>query len=365
MKKTGLFLLILCLSMSGCSLKDPQKNVVSHETEQETEKATENNIDYRTLLVSDKNDEMYTYEDMEQDLDTLSLAYDDLANVKVLGTTLDNRNIYDLIIGDEEAENHVIIHASIHAREYITTKLVMRQAADYLKGLSDGSGSYKNTAYAELSENTAIHVIPMVNPDGVTLCQKGIEGIKTDAARTRITEIITLDGGGVDSTDFTQWKANANGVDLNRNYDAKWNEYEGPNHPSSDHYKGEAPGSEPETKALMDLTENNPVKRTISYHTYGEVVYWYFGQSGALYDVTKNWADDVSAITGYITDPNYMQLDPAGYKDWAISKKGIPSLTIEVGHGQNPVPEAQFDDIKRENKDIWAEVLYNIKLQSN
>lgn len=52
---------------------------------------------------------------------------------------------------------------------------------------------------------------------------------------------------------------------------------------------------------------------------------------------------------------DYQSLDPAGYKDWAISQKGIPSLTIEVGRDTVPVPEEQFDEIWNANKNVWEE----------
>ena len=35
----------------------------------------------------------------------------------------------------------------------------------------------------------------------------------------------------------------------------------------------------------------------------------------------------------------------AGYKDWFIQDFRRPGFTIEAGHGQNPLPLGQFDEI--------------------
>lgn len=353
MKRKILALLLAVISICGCSNKSMRSDV---ETPVNVE---EEHIEYRTLII-DENKEIYSYEDMEKDLEMLSLTYKDKVSLDIIGTTMDERNIYDMVIGDISSSKHIVIHASIHAREYITTRLVMKQLAYYLSCLDGGSGEYKNISYADLFENTAVHVIPMVNPDGVTLSQYGIDGLQTETAVNSVSDIVVSNGANVNTYDFTQWKANANGVDLNRNYDALWEEFDGAEKPSSDRYKGTSIASEPETKALIEITEKYPVMHTISYHTFGQVIYWYFGQTGGLYDETYSFVKEISEITGYMPDADFEKLDPAGYKDWALDKLGIPSITIEVGHGSNPVPNSQFEDIWNQNKDVWAGALYSL-----
>lgn len=341
-------LLAICLvlaSLCGCAgEKDSVPLGARNETE-ETEKkqvAAENKA-----LIIDENKELYCYEDMENDLKAISAEYKDLTSLKIIGETLDERNIYDLVIGNESAEDRIVIHASIHAREYITTKLVMKQLVYYLDSLEENVGEYKGVAYSDLFDDVVIHVVPMVNPDGVTLAQLGYDGLKTRTAKRVVRDIV---GEDISTYDFTQWKANANGVDLNRNYDAMWNEFEGAEKAAAERYKGTVPGSEPETEALISITETDNVVRTISYHTCGEVIYWYFGQRAGLYDESLGFANEISEITGYEPNGNSGTLDPAGYKDWALEKLGIPSITIEVGHGGNPVPDSQLEDMVNRNK---------------
>ena len=75
------------------------------------------------------------------------------------------------------------------------------------------------------------------------------------------------------------------------------------------------------------------------------------------YDQTLSFANTIAATTGYPLDADYQSLDPAGYKDWAIQNQGIPSLTIEVGLQDSPVPAEQFATIWAENQFVWEETL--------
>lgn len=292
------------------------------------------------LIIEKKREAMYTYEDMESDLHTLEENFGNIMTLTQIAETVDGRYVYDAAAGDKNSKNQYIVTASIHAREYITSKLVMLQLMDFLK-------EYQG-------EDVLFHVIPMVNPDGVSVSQFGEDGIKNKETAEKIKAIAAYDGKSTADREYLrQWKANANGVDLNRNFDAMWNEYKGASHPSSSRYKGEYPGSENETDALIRLTKDNPIKSTVSYHTMGNVIYWYFGQTGTLLERTKKLAERIGVSTGYKSDSDFESLDPAGYKDWALSALQIPSVTIETGYGDNPVDETQIEEIYQKNKNIF------------
>lgn len=320
-------------------LNEKEKSSQKNKEEKEEEKS-EKIYSKDSLYCIQKRYEKYTYYKMSKDIDILKKLYKDKLSVSVLTTTTDSRKVYDLSVGNQNSSNQYIVTASIHAREYITTKLVMLQIVDLLDSMKE-------------DEDFLIHFIPMVNPDGVSISQLGLNGIKNDFVRDQIEEIAQNDGNTIDNREYLrQWKANANGVDLNRNFDAMWDEYEGTSLPSSDHYKGIYPGSENEANCLIRLTQNYPIKKTISYHTKGNVIYWYFGQTGELLEKTEEFASEIEASTGYRMDADYESLDPAGYKDWALSKMEIPSITIEVGTGETPVSEKQIDVIYEENKEV-------------
>ena len=304
---------------------------------------------------------LYTYGEFQRDMAALQKNAGAVLRVDEIGQTVDGNKLYDFRVGNPSAERHLLVFGGIHAREYITAQLVMRQLVQLLSDQST-NGSYENIAVRELLSNTEIHFIPMANPDGIGISQLGLEGLHTEAVRETVRQIAAKDGKALTESYLRQWKSNANGVDLNRNFDALWESYNDHlGHASADHYKGTAPECELESKALADLTRQFQFDATLSYHTQGEVIYWNFGQEGELKNMSLLLANRVSELTGYRLDGNFQALDTAGYKDWAISKLGIPSLTIEAGHGGNPVDPAQMDAIWRENRDVVPMTLKLLK----
>ena len=69
--------------------------------------------------------------------------------------------------------------------------------------------------HPELLLDGGIYFIPMTNPDGVRLAQEGAGFIRNKELKKNLLQI----NGG---PDFSLWKANINGVDLNTNFDARW-----------------------------------------------------------------------------------------------------------------------------------------------
>ena len=288
---------------------------------------------------------LYTYKEMQRDLSQLEARFSDVPIVvESLGQTIDEREVYHIVVGDKSASKHILITGSIHAREYITAQLVMKQLLDVCQ---------KYPEYVQMNDSVAFHFVPMVNPDGVAISQLGLDGIIRDDTKQTILQISGNDQSTNLSEYLSQWKANARGVDLNRNFDALWENYtKGAKIPSSYRYKGVAPHSEVESKALVDLTEETEFDVTISYHTQGEVIYWYFGQTNELLEENRRLADLASRCTGYKSVDTPTEQDGAGYKDWAVQKKGIPGLTIEVGRGEHPIPHDQLADIWEQNKNM-------------
>jgi g-D-glutamyl-meso-diaminopimelate peptidase len=201
----------------------------------------------------------------------------------------------------------IIIQYSIHAREYITTYLALKQIKEFNKRASFGR----------------VFFIPMLNPDGVNI-----------------------------ATHFNPlYKANARGVDLNVNFDARWGT--GAQNvfvPGSENYVGEYPFSEPETVALRDFTLNIKPDLTLSYHCKGEEIYWEFLQDEKQRERDYKFAKALSQSTGYpLVTPNG---SAGGYKDWCIEKLKIPALTIEVGKDSlsHPLSDKHLPDVYEKNK---------------
>lgn len=323
---------------------------------------TSNGVKAENFVLYADSSTLYSYEEMENDIEAIKRLYpSEFIQIESLGKTLDQRDLYHIMIGSENASRHVMVVGAIHAREYITSQLVMKQVLRFCEGYDSEGGMYKGKRYDDLIDGVALHIVPMINPDGVTISQLGLNGLRHRVTRQRIYQIYQYDQAVELSSYLQQWKANANGIDLNRNFDAMWDIYEGTPCPSSDHYKGKTPTCEPESQALKELTERYHFVRTISYHTQGECIYWYFGQEGDLKEESYKFAKQMASITGYRLDSNYAALDPAGYKDWALRELAIPSLTIEVGKGSNPIGYEQLEKIFRQNQNVILEMLYALQ----
>lgn len=298
----------------------------------------------------------YSYDDFMHDIKILEDNYSSQIQINKLCDTPDGRGVYDIVLGDINGDNQILIFGAMHAREYITTQTVMRQLCEAIDAVNGYGGTYRGVPDSELLQGVTIHFVPLSNPDGVAISQFGLNGINNESIRSQVAAI-----GG----DYEQWKANARGVDLNRNFDAGWYEFVGSPRPAADRYKGTSPGSEPEAAALIKLTQDYHIKRAISYHTVGALIYWYYKQSGAVLDESRKFANEISAETGYPLDGDYTAVDAAGYKDWAVYKLGIPSITIETGaesgYYDNPVPQRFFNGIWERNKNVVYATAYNLK----
>lgn len=142
--------------------------------------------------------------------------------------------------------------------------------------------------YEELLQGLCVHVIPMANPDGVTISQYGPKGIHDKECRQILKQCREADGA--DGRDYWKnWKANARGVDLNRNFDVGWQEFQGSLRPSSERYKGDVPASETETQAILSIPQRYPVVGCMAYHSSGNLVYWDYGSGVRCIWKTRNW----------------------------------------------------------------------------
>ncbi|OON87022.1 hypothetical protein BXO88_05640 [Oribacterium sp. C9] len=301
----------------------------------------------------------YTYENMVSDLSVLKANYPGMM-LDSIATTADNRALYHVVVGNPMAKHKVLVHAGIHAREYITCQVVMREIASLLEMQKQGT-VYSGCNVADLLQNTCIHFVPMVDPDGITLVQGGVEALQTDGAKMSVMSIAQMDGAQDMGNYVRTWKNNINGVNLNRNFDANWEETASKvDHPSSMNYKGSAAESEVESKALADLTRAIMPNRTISYHTQGRVIYWYFGDSGNYKNEGFNLATIVHNNTNYSISNSWAPKDAAGFKDWAVQKLDIPSVTIECGLGTSPVEEEQINRIWAENDGILPDIMIDL-----
>ena len=306
--------------------------------------------------------EIYTYEQMVKDLFFLEQRYPDLFTYETVAVTKDLRQIYAVTLGNPKAPNHVMVQYTVHSREYINCLLAMKQIENYLKNFTAGN-TYGDRSYQDLFSNFCLHVIPMANPDGIAVAQFGIDSMRTEAARATIQycwESDTLLGrtAAPIETYLKTFKANANGVDLNKNFPVGWDGYtDGVPVPSTDCHKGVAPASEVETQAIINLVHANPTVAVISYHSAGDLIYWNYGvEDENLLAADRNLAINLNNVTGYPTavSEKYNWHLAGGCSDYFMWEEGIPSVTLETGQGTCPLDISAFSSMWNANRDVYA-----------
>lgn len=282
----------------------------------------------------------FTWELLRLCLRGLAARYPFLT-IRDFGETYYGRKIPQIAVG--LGRRRVLYNAAHHANEWITTPLVMRFLEEYARAITENGRIFGYPAQS-LYQRTTLHLIPMVNPDGVDLVTGGVrEGSPAWENALRLSENypeIPFPSG---------WKANLRGVDLNLNYPAGWEQArtnkfaQGYTRPGPRDYVGASPLDQPETAAMAELTRRLEPELTISWHTQGNVIYWKYGNlepAGA-----RELGEDFASVSGYALEDVPFASGFAGYKDWFILTWDRPGYTVEVGSGENPLPLQQLADI--------------------
>ena len=265
---------------------------------------------------------------------------------RVITTTAFGRPLQTMTIGT--GARQVILSAAHHANEWITATVLLKFAEDLSRADAEKSKIWGVPAETILKYAT-VHMIPMVDPDGVDLVTGKVTEEEQQQARriaARFPAIPFPDG----------WKANLLGVDLNLQYPAGWLQAreikfsQGFTRPAPRDYVGRAPLDQRESRALAEYTENTDPALVLALHTQGRAIYWQFKD----YQVpgARELAEEFARVSGYALDDTPYESSFAGYKDWFIQDFRRPGFTIEAGSGENPLSIGQFDSIYRDNLGI-------------
>lgn len=290
------------------------------------------------------NRQPYDYPTFLRDLKRLETLYP-FISTRIIGQSVQGKNIYEILIGNGAARVHA--NGSFHAREWITTPIIMTFLNDYLLALSNRE-TIRGLSMAPFYDTKTLSLVPMLNPDGVDLVING-----PPENSSYYDYLIGLNNG---SMDFSQWKANIRGVDLNNQFPANW-AFEAerkPQQPAPEDYPGPAPLSEPESEAIAQLTRDSNFQRVLAFHTQGEVIFW--GYEGYEPPESQVIVEEFARVSGY--EPIQYVDSHAGYKDWFILEWQKPGYTIELGEGSHPLPLSQFDQIYQESLGIFLANMY-------
>jgi hypothetical protein len=231
---------------------------------------------------------------LKEEYEQLAADHPDIAKLVVIGQTVQGQDIVALKVTRragrtrDGARPATLFSAAQHAREWITPEMVRRLTHHVL----DGYGT--DRTITDVVNRTELWFLPVANPDGYDWTfQPGQRMWRKNLADSNGDGQIT---GG-------------DGVDLNRNFPTKWgydNEGSSPN-PGSNTYRGPAPASEPETRALDGLLSRVDFEFQINYHSAAELLLW-----GTGWQVATPTPDDAiyEAMSGDDAHPAVPGYDP-------------------------------------------------------
>jgi g-D-glutamyl-meso-diaminopimelate peptidase len=346
-------LITLLLALLACSREEekPQKII---EKQRNNDKIKVNHRDKENIKNQQKladpiivKTPNYTYTMLKKQLIKLEQNYNNYLQLSSIGKSVQGRKLYLLKVGTGKEKIGVI--GGVHGREGITSLLTLKLAEDYIRVMIRGA-KINNYNLTEILKKTSFYFIPMLNPDGVEIAINGIK--KLDNKEFYLV-------ANQNSSDFKRWKANAHGVDLNKQFKANWQELKAEKRPHFAHYKGPSPESEPESKALADLTRQEEFDAVVAFHSSGDVIYWYYNQAEESYQRDYQLAKALSAKNGYrIVKAKESDKVAAGYKDWFIKKFHRPGFTIEIGSeiNEKPLPSYELAKYFQENREVLLEL---------
>ncbi|MET7767147.1 M14 family zinc carboxypeptidase [Nocardia sp. NPDC005366] len=229
-----------------------------------------------------------------------------------------------------------LLIAQIHAREIVTGELAWR----WIDYLADGYGV--DPVATEILDENEIWVVPVANPDGVDVVSSGGDEPKFQRKNLDFAPDSCRDHTGV-------VRYYRQGVDLERNFTARWGEPGSGADPCDDDYRGPYPASEPETGALEGLMSrlfadqrggsadievpDTAAGLVIDLHSFGDYVVIPTGTGPGDAGQLRRLAERI-APPGYEVGTSQ---ETVGYavsgtsSDQAYGALGVAALVVEVG----------------------------------
>ncbi len=253
-----------------------------------------------------------------------------------MGRSVPGRSIWAVTVA--MGRQRVLMAAAFPAQEWLTSLVCLRLCEDIAAALHTGK-EWNGWRMARAMEGRSLVFVPLVNPDGVQIALHGADSAGEYAETVRAL------GGDTHGL----WQANANGVDLNHNFNAGWEQLQeqeqknGIVGPAPRRFGGVLPESEPETRALTALCRRGDFRHAVALHSQGEEIYWRYGAHTP--PASRLMAMVMASASGYrLADPKGLA-SHGGFKDWFIEELHRPAFTIELGKGQNPLPLTGFDEL--------------------
>ena len=286
-----------------------------------TEEVVETETHISTFATPEAIALYHSAETLEGDLRQLAESQPEIAELREIGRSVEERPIWALRIGERRSsERKLLFMGCHHAREWIAVEVPYLLAEHLVKN----AGQAPVEQWLQTGE---IWVAPMVNPDGYEYSRN----------------------------QYRLWRKNRRpnadgsiGVDPNRNYGYMWgtrNDDISSHVPSDDTYVGPRAFSEPETQAVRNLVARELFRGIITYHSYTQVILYPWGYTTqpildpvdrtAMTELAEQMQQLIKGVHGLTYRPQQSSqlygIPVVGdTTDWTYGEYGIPSFTIEL-----------------------------------
>lgn len=289
----------------------------------------------------------YSYNRLIKEINKLKKQYPDLIKKDYIGTTAGGRKIPLVKLGT--GEKKILIIGTEHAREYVTTSLIMR-SIDVYAGAYVKNDKIDGTSVKKILDKVTFYFVPMLNIDGAQLVMGNLTSKQKNMARKYV-------GIKHYNTYRNSWKSNLRGVDLNRNYPFRWNLAKSPKSRGYMEFKGRSQASEPEVKSIVNLCVDNKFAHMFTMHTRGQVIYWRDNYTADIPGASM-LSSKVSSITKYKRMPSSKMNTCFGESaKWFRYAYNKPGFTIELTSTTTPYKSATkagyFNALWRKNRSLF------------
>lgn len=283
-----------------------------------------------------------TYEDYLSDMELLAERFPKqtrpltLANETVLGETIHGLEISARADNIDDGKPVFLLMGAHHAREWPSAEHAMEFAFDLLQ-----SNAHQDPRSRKIMRDSRLVVVPVVNVDGFQISRNAdplgdfsVFDYEMKRKGCSISED-TPDQYATGPCDDNQ-AGRLRGTDLNRNYPGYWGGGGASTNWSSDTFRGDGPGSEPEVDAVRQLISERAVTVMISNHTYSNLVLRppAIAATGKAPDepVYKALGDEMASHNQYTSQASYQLYDTSGStEDWSYWITGGLGFTFEIG----------------------------------
>ncbi|KAF4506597.1 hypothetical protein G6O67_006665 [Ophiocordyceps sinensis] len=197
-------------------------------------------------------DSYHPYEAHLQWLQALQAKHPNNSDVVSSGFSFEGNAITGIHLygsGGKGRRPAVVFHGTVHAREWIASKVVEYFAYSLLSGY-EGDAEIRGFV-----DKYDFYLFPIVNPDGFKFSQN------TNRMWRKNRQ--------------TSSQGNCFGRDINRNWPYKWNGPGSSTNPCAEDYRGESENDAPETKSLtaflQQVKQAQGLKLYIDYHSYSQL----------------------------------------------------------------------------------------------